>query len=87
MEEHTGPDFITHFVGILRALVHEPDLLRVLISDETDGSTTIAVGAPERDMRRLVGLGGRTAKALRTLLFRVRPPEGGRYVLDLKDSV
>ena len=67
---------------IARALVDQPDQVRV---DEVDrgGGSTPELKVAEGDLGKVIGREGRTAKAMRTLLSVVSSHQGKRYVLKI----
>jgi len=52
---------------------------------ERDRSTVFELSVAEDDLGRVIGRGGRTAKALRTVLDIAARREGRRAVLDILD--
>ena len=52
---------------LARSLVDEPDRVRVE-SVERDGIVTLRLSVDQPDMGKIIGRGGRTARALRTLM-------------------
>ncbi len=52
---------------------------------ERDRSTVLELSVAEDDLGRVIGRGGKTAKALRTLLDLAARREGRRVVLDILD--
>ena len=67
---------------IARALVDEPDQVRVDEVDRGDAST-LELRVAEGDLGKVSGREGRTAKAMRTLLSVVSSRQGKRYVLEI----
>ncbi len=67
---------------IARALVDEPDQVRVDEVDRGDAST-LELRVAEGDLGKVIGREGRTAKAMRTLLSVVSSRQGKRYVLEI----
>ena len=67
---------------IARALVDEPDQVRVDEVDRGDAST-LGLRVAEGDLGKVIGREGRTAKAMRTLLSVVSSHQGKRYVLEI----
>ena len=51
---------------IVKALVNNPEAVSVT-EEETDASVTIKVMVAESDMGKVIGRGGKIAKAIRTL--------------------
>lgn len=52
---------------------------------ERDRSTVLELSVAEDDLGRVIGRGGKTAKALRTLLDLAGRRQGRRVVLDILD--
>ncbi len=65
-------------------LVENKDAVRVE-SIERDRSTVLELTVAEEDLGRVIGRGGRTAKALRTVLDIAARRQGRRVVLDILD--
>jgi hypothetical protein len=67
---------------LVKTLVSDKDAVEV--QERTDRSSTVfAVKVAEADMGRLIGREGRTAKAIRSLLFFAGQKSGRRYVLEI----
>jgi predicted RNA-binding protein YlqC (UPF0109 family) len=69
---------------LARELVEDRDAVRVE-AIERDRSTVFELTVAEDDLGRVIGRGGRTAKALRTVLDFAARREGRRAVLDILD--
>jgi predicted RNA-binding protein YlqC (UPF0109 family) len=69
---------------LARQLVENKDAVRV-DSLERDRSTVLELKVAEEDLGRVIGRGGRTAKALRTVLDVAARRQGRRAVLDILD--
>jgi len=69
---------------LARQLVENRDAVRV-DSLERDRSTVLELKVAEEDLGRVIGRGGRTAKALRTVLDAAARRQGRRAVLDILD--
>lgn len=69
---------------LARELVEHPDAVRV-DAIERERSTVLELAVAEGDLGRVIGRGGRTAKALRTVLELAGRHEGRRVVLDILD--
>jgi uncharacterized protein len=52
---------------------------------ERDRSTVLELSVAEDDLGRVIGRGGRTAKALRTVIEAAARRQGRRAVLDIVD--
>ena len=69
---------------LAQELVEKKAAVRVE-SIERDRSTVLELTVDPDDLGRLIGRGGRTAKALRTVLDAAARREGRRAVLDILD--
>ena len=68
---------------LARALVDEPDSVSVEQFEEDDGTIVLELTVGEDDYGKVIGRGGRTAKALRTVMTGV----GGRGLrVDVVDT-
>jgi predicted RNA-binding protein YlqC (UPF0109 family) len=68
---------------LARALVEHPDAVRVEEQTEGDGSTLLELSVAEGDYGAVIGRGGRTAQALRTVIKAVAARRGQRVFLDI----
>lgn len=71
-------------VWLARELVENKDEVEVAVIDQ-ERSTILELGVDPDDLGRVIGRGGRTAKALRTVLDAAGRREGRRVVLDILD--
>jgi predicted RNA-binding protein YlqC (UPF0109 family) len=69
---------------LARELVERKDAVQVE-AIERDRSTVFELIVDEDDLGRVIGRGGRTAKAIRTVLDGAARKEGRRAVLDIVD--
>ncbi len=69
---------------LARELVDDRDAVQV-DAIERDRSTVLELTVAEGDLGRVIGRGGKTAKALRTVLDLAARREGRRAVLDILD--
>jgi uncharacterized protein len=69
---------------LARELVDDKDAVRV-DAIERDRSTVFELTVNPDDLGRVIGRGGRTAKALRAVLDAAARKEGRRAVLDILD--
>ncbi|MFO0581274.1 MAG: KH domain-containing protein [Anaeromyxobacter sp.] len=69
---------------LARELVEHRDAVQV-DAIERDRSTVLELTVAEDDLGRVIGRGGRTAKALRTVVEAAARREGKRAVLDILD--
>lgn len=70
---------------LARSLVDDPDAVRVESFDEDDGSIVLELSVGEEDYGQIIGRGGRTANALRTVLKAAAVKEGRRVFVDIVD--
>jgi uncharacterized protein len=70
---------------LARALVDDPDAVRVEQFDEDDGSVVLELSVGEDDYGKVIGRGGRTANALRTVLKAAAVKEQCRVYVDIVD--
>ncbi|MDP8967076.1 MAG: KH domain-containing protein [Actinomycetota bacterium] len=70
---------------LARALVDDPDAVSVEQFDEDDGSVVLELSVGEDDYGKVIGRGGRTANALRTVLKAAAVKEGRRVFVDIVD--
>lgn len=70
---------------LARSLVDDPDAVRVESFDEEDGSIVLELSVGEEDYGQIIGRGGRTANALRTVLKAAAVKEGRRVFVDIVD--
>jgi predicted RNA-binding protein YlqC (UPF0109 family) len=70
---------------LARALVDDPEAVRVESFDEDDGSVVLELSVGEDDYGKVIGRGGRTANALRTVLKAAAVKEGRRVFVDIVD--
>jgi uncharacterized protein len=69
---------------LARELVEDRDAVEVE-AIERDRSTVLELSVAEGDLGRVIGRGGKTAKALRAVLDLAGRREGRRVVLDILD--
>ena len=69
---------------LARQLVEDRDAVRVE-AIERERSTVLELSVAPDDLGRLIGRGGKTAKALRTVVDAAARREGKRAVLDILD--
>ena len=80
-----APDLVALFTAIAKSLVNEPDEVEVEAFPEDD-STVLEVYVADDDVTRLIGKGGRTARALRTILAAASEKMSERYTLDIVED-
>lgn len=70
---------------LARGLVDEPEQVSVEQFEEDDGTIVLELCVAEGDYGRVIGRGGRTANALRTLIRAAATPQERRVLLDIVD--
>ena len=70
---------------LAKALVDDPAAVRVEQFDEDDGSVVLELSVGEDDYGKVIGRGGRTANALRTVLKAAAVKEQCRVYVDIVD--
>jgi predicted RNA-binding protein YlqC (UPF0109 family) len=68
---------------LARALVDEPDRVRVEAFDEDDGSLVLELSVGDDDYGQIIGRGGRTAQALRTVVKAAAVKDNRRVLVDI----
>ena len=68
---------------LARALVDQPDRVRVEEFDEDDGTLVLELSVGEDDYGRIIGRGGRTANALRTVVKAASVKDNRRVLVDI----
>ena len=71
---------------LARALVDDPDSLSVDSFTEDDGTIVLELHAPPDEAGRLIGRGGRTISALRTVLKASATRREKRVLIDVVDT-
>ena len=71
---------------LARGLVEEPDAVRVREVQEDDGDIVLELSVAQDDYGSVIGRGGRTASALRTVIKTAAAKRGGRVFVDIVDS-
>jgi len=71
---------------LARGLVEHPDEVRVQESEEEDGSLVLELSVAEDDYGSVIGRGGRTAQALRTVVKAAASKSGRRVFVDIVDT-
>ena len=77
-----APDLVALFTAIAKSLVNAPDEVEVEAFPEDD-STVLEVYVADDDVTRLIGKGGRTARALRTILAAASEKLDEKFELDI----
>ncbi len=70
---------------LARALVEEPEAVSVGQFEEDDGTVVLELSVAEDDYGKVIGRGGRTANALRTLVKAAAVKETRRVLVDNVD--
>jgi predicted RNA-binding protein YlqC (UPF0109 family) len=71
---------------LARGLVDSPDDVSVVEVAEDDGTTVLELSVGEDDYGNVIGRGGRTASALRTVVKTAAQREKRRVFVDIVDS-
>lgn len=66
-------------------VVSDPEAVKVDQFEEDDGTVVLELSVAEDDYGRIIGRGGRTANALRTVLKAAAVREEKRVLLDIVD--
>ena len=72
-------------VYLAQQLVDEPDKVEVEQFDEDDGTVVLELAVAEDDYGKIIGKGGRTSNALRTVVKAAAVKEGRRVLVDIVD--
>jgi uncharacterized protein len=70
---------------LAQGLVDRPEEVSVEQFDEDDGTTVLELSVAEDEYGKVIGRGGRTAQALRTVVKAAAAAEGRRVVVDIVD--
>jgi predicted RNA-binding protein YlqC (UPF0109 family) len=68
---------------LTRALVDQPDRVRVEEFEEDDGTLVLELSVGEDDYGQVIGRGGRTAQALRTVIKAAAVKDNRRVLVDI----
>jgi uncharacterized protein len=71
--------------ALARTLVEHPDQVSVEQFEEDDGTVVLELAVAEDDYGKIIGRGGRTANALRTVVKAAAVRERKRVLLDIVD--
>ena len=71
---------------LARGLVDDPDQVRVTEVHEDDGSVVLELSVADDDYGNVIGRGGRTAAALRTVVKSAAVKDRRRVFVDIVDS-
>jgi uncharacterized protein len=70
---------------LARALVDDPDAVEVDQFEEDDGTVVLELAVADDDYGKVIGRGGRTAAALRTVVKAAAVKENRRVLVDIVD--
>ncbi len=70
---------------LARALVDQPDRVKVEQFEEDDGTLVLELSVDEDDYGQIIGRGGRTAAALRTVVKAAGSRQDRRVLIDIVD--
>jgi len=70
-------------VYLARALVDHPDRVQVEEFEEDDGTLVLELSVAEDDYGQVIGRGGRTAQALRTVIKAAAVKDNRRVLVDI----
>jgi predicted RNA-binding protein YlqC (UPF0109 family) len=73
-------DFLEYLV---RSLVDQPDQVSVEEFEEDDGTLVLELSVGDEDYGQVIGRGGRTAQALRTVVKAAAVRENRRVLVDI----
>ena len=71
---------------LARGLVDAPDEVQVLETEEQDGTVVLELSVAPDDYGAVIGRGGRTAGALRTVIKAAAVKDGRRVFVDIVDD-
>ena len=70
-------------VYLARALVDEPEAVEVEQFEEDDGTLVLELSVADDDYGKVIGRGGRTAQALRTVVKAAAVKDNRRVLVDI----
>ena len=70
---------------LARSLVDEPEKVSVEEFEENDGTVVLELAVADDDYGKIIGRGGRTANALRTVVKAAAVKENRRVLVDIVD--
>jgi hypothetical protein len=71
---------------LVRALVSDPEAVRVEEIEEAEGEILLEVRVADDDLGRVIGREGRVANAIRTLAKAAATVEGGRVMVEIVED-
>jgi uncharacterized protein len=73
-------DFLAYLVS---SLVEKPDTVKVEEFEEDDGTLVLELSVAQEDYGKVIGRGGRTAQALRTVVKAAAVKDNRRVLVDI----
>jgi uncharacterized protein len=70
---------------LARGLVEKPEAVRVIEQEEDDGTVVLELAVDDDDYGNVIGRGGRTAAALRTVIKTAAVKDRRRVFVDIVD--
>jgi predicted RNA-binding protein YlqC (UPF0109 family) len=70
---------------LARAIVDEPEKVKVEELEEEDGTIVLELSVGDEDYGKVIGRGGRTAQALRAVIKAAAVREDRRVLVDIVD--
>ena len=80
-----GPALADLLAFLARSLVDEPDEVEVEHFEEDDGTVVLELSVADDDYGKVIGRGGRTAAALRTVVKAAGAHADRRVLVDIVD--
>jgi predicted RNA-binding protein YlqC (UPF0109 family) len=71
---------------LARGLVDRPDAVRVNETSEDDGTVVLELSVGDDDYGSVIGRGGRTVQAIRTVIKAAAEKENRRVFVDIVDA-
>jgi uncharacterized protein len=71
---------------LAKGLVEQPDRVQVVEVSDDDGTTVLELSVDDDDYGNVIGRGGRTAAALRTVVKTAAVKDRRRVFVDIVDS-
>jgi predicted RNA-binding protein YlqC (UPF0109 family) len=71
---------------LARGLVEQPDEVQVVETEEPDGTIVLELSVADDDYGNVIGRGGRTAAALRTVVKAAAVKDRRRVFVDIVDD-
>ncbi len=78
-----GGDVLELILQIAKALVDEPEQVTVSTVEGEEGSTVLELRVAQKDLGKVIGKQGRTARSLRTILSAAGMKLHKRYSLEI----